>query len=167
MDCRFPLDPIANKPTRTFVLDAGCASLAAFVRDGGEGVLSRACDGGDGVSCFLLGWQIVLKGAAADPTRAAALFERSCAAGWARGCGALGEFYVHGEGVPLDLARAMSSYEQACNGGDAPSCANAAVMYQRGMGVMPDETVAAQRIERACKLGLRSACTAGRNSEGQ
>jgi hypothetical protein len=148
-------------------LDAGCASLAAFVRDGGEGVLSRACDGGDGVSCFLLGWQIVLKGAAADPTRAAALFERSCAAGWARGCGALGEFYVHGEGVPLDLARAMSSYEQACNGGDAPSCANAAVMYQRGMGVMPDETVAAQRIERACKLGLRSACTAGRNSEGQ
>jgi TPR repeat protein len=148
-------------------LDAGCASLAAFVRNGGQDVFSRACDGGDGVSCFMLGWQIVLGVVPAEPARAAALFERSCAAGWARGCGALGEFYVHGQGVPVDLVRAMDCYEKACNGGDAPSCANAAVMYQRGMGVMPDETAAAQRIERACKLGLRSACPAGRNPEGQ
>jgi TPR repeat protein len=80
---------------------------------------------------------------------------------------ALGEFYVHGEGVPLDLARAMDIYEKACNGGDASGCANAAVMYQRGMGVTPDETVAAQRIQRGCQLGLRSACVASRNPEGQ
>jgi len=166
-----PLDPLRAGKSFGLAcdlgLDAGCASLAAFVKADGQAVFSRACDGGDGVSCFMLGWQIVTGTVAAEPARAAALFERSCAAGWARGCGSLAEFYVHGQGVPVDLARAMECYEKACNGGDAPSCANAAVMYQRGMGVAPDETIAAQRIERACKLGLRSACQAARNPEVQ
>jgi hypothetical protein len=143
-------------------LDAGCASLAAFVKAGGRDVFSRACDTGDGVSCFILGWQINMGVVSAEPARAAALFERSCAAGWARGCGSLAEFYVHGEGVPVDLVRAMDCYEKACNGGDAPSCVNAAVLYQRGMDIPPNEIVAAQLIERACKLGLQSACQAMR-----
>jgi TPR repeat protein len=145
-------------------LEAGCTSLTAFVKERGQGLFSRACDGGDGVSCFLMGWQFVLGlGVAAEPPRAAGLFERSCAAGWARGCGALGEFYRRGAGVPLDFVQAVSNFEKACHGGDASSCANVAVMYQRGIGVIPSEVVARQRIERACELGLRSACEAVRN----
>ena len=89
----------------------GCARLAAFVQNGGQEVFVRACDGGDGVSCFILGWQMDKgMGVTADPARAAALFERSCAAGWARGCGSLGECYRQGEGVPVDPVRAMDSY---------------------------------------------------------
>ena len=146
-------------------LEAGCTSLAQFLQNGGQEVFSRACDGGDGVSCFVLGWSIVLgSGVAAEPARAAGLFERSCAAGWARGCGALGEFYRKGEGVPIDLVRAMDNYEKACTGNDAPSCLNAGVLYQRGIGVAPNEIVGEQRIQRACELGLRSACEAARNA---
>jgi len=142
----------------------GCSSLAAFVQHGGQEVFLRACDGGDGVSCFILGWQMDKGlGVAADPAGAAALFERSCAAGWARGCGTLGEFYRQGEGVPMDLARAMDSYAKGCNGGDAPSCASAALMYHRGIGVMPNEIVARQLSERACQLGLRGSCPDGQN----
>src|SRR5579862_343960 len=114
-------------------LDAGCTKLAEFVQHGGQDVFSRACDSGDGVTCFILGWQVEKGlGMASDPARAAALFERSCAAGWARGCGTLGEFYRQGEGVPVDLVRAMVSYTKACNGGDAPSCANAEMMNRGG-----------------------------------
>jgi len=162
-----PLDPLAAGKSFGLAcdlgLESGCTSLTAFVKQRGQGLFSRACDGGDGVSCFLLGWQFVLGlGVPPEPPRAAGLFERSCAAGWARGCGALGEFYRQGEGVPLDLTRAMDNFEKACHGGDASSCANVAVMYQRGIGVLPNEIVARQRIERACELGLRSACEAGR-----
>jgi TPR repeat protein len=145
-------------------LAAGCASLTEFVQHGGQDVFLRACDGGDGISCFILGWQTDKGlGVAADPARAAALFERSCAAGWARGCGTLGECYRQGEGVPVDPVRAMDSYAKACEGGDAPSCASAGLMYRRGIGVMPNEIVASQLIERACQLGLRGSCPDGRN----
>jgi TPR repeat protein len=145
-------------------LDAGCTSLADFVQHGGQDVFLRACNGGDGVSCFILGGQTERGlGVAADPAGAAALFERSCAAGWARGCGMLGEFYRQGEGVAVDLVRAMDSYTKACGGGDAPSCASAGLMYRNGVGVTPNEIAAAQLIERACQLGLRNACLEGQN----
>lgn len=145
-------------------LDAGCASLAEFVQHGGQDLFLRDCDRGDGVSCFILGWQMDKGlGVAVDPARAAALFERSCAAGWARGCGTLGDFYRQGEGVPVDPVRATDSYVKACEGGDAPSCANAALMYRRGMGVMTNEIAARQLNERACQLGLRGACPDGQN----
>ena len=135
-------------------LAQGCASLAAFVQRGGEDVFSRACAGGDGVSCFILGGQM-------DPTRAAALYERSCAAGWVRGCGRLGEFYQQGEGIPVDLPRAMDNYQKGCEGGDAASCAGAAQMFRRGIGVAQNEMVASQLMARACQLGLRDACPGG------
>lgn len=138
---------------------AGCATLAEFVQHGGQDLFTHSCDGGDGVSCFILGWQVEKgMGVAADPARAAALFEQSCAAGWARGCGAIGEFYRQGEGVPQDLARAMESYGRACGGGDASGCAGAAEMYHHGLGVPPDEAIAASLDARACQLGLRSSC---------
>lgn len=146
-------------------LAAGCASLAEFVQHGGQDVFLRACDGGDGVSCFILGGQVEKGfGVTADPARAAALFERSCAVGWARGCGTMGEFYREGEGVPVDLVRAMDNYAKACEGGDARSCASEGLMYRRGIGVMPNEMVARQLLDRACQLGLRGACPDGRNA---
>ena len=145
-------------------LEAGCASLAEFVQHSGQDVFLRSCGGGDGVSCFILGWQMDKGlGVAVDPARAAVLFERSCAAGWARGCFTLGEFYRQGEGVPVDPARAMDNYAKGCDGGNAPSCLGAAVLYRRGIGVTPNEIAAGQLIERACQLGLRDACPDGRN----
>jgi Sel1 repeat len=140
----------------------GCSSLAEFVQRGGLEVFSGACDRGDGVSCFILGWQMDKgMGVPYDPARAVSLFRRSCTDGWARGCGVLGECYRQGEGTEADPVQAVENYEKACDGGHAPSCANAAMMYRRGMGVMSNEILAEQRLSRACELGLKPACQPG------
>jgi hypothetical protein len=140
-------------------LPGGCAALTGFVRTGGEQVFDGGCLGGDGVSCFVLGW-LADKGMGVpqDPARAFALFQRSCDRGWARGCGALGECYRQGEGTTPDPAKALENYEKGCRGGHARSCFNAALMYRRGLGGPPDEALAEERRRQACELGLEDAC---------
>lgn len=143
-------------------LAAGCANLAEFARGGGQEVLQRACGGGDGVSCFILGWLADRGiGMPPDPARAVGLFRRSCANGWSRGCGVLAECYRKGEGTAVDLPAAIQNYEKACRGGYAPSCLNVAMMYHRGIGGPPDEALARRRLREACELGVPSACPPG------
>jgi TPR repeat protein len=96
-----------------------------------------------------------------DDVLAVTLFRQSCASGWWRGCGRLGESYLWGEGAPVDPVKAIESFEKACNGRYALSCMNAATMYRRGIGTQKDEMLAQERVERACELGLLSACQHG------
>jgi len=140
-------------------LPMACWNLAQFTSSGGADVFQKACDKGDGGSCFILG-SLVSKGMGIpqDASRSVKLFGQSCADGWPRGCGRLGESYLWGEGTAADAAKAMENFEKACQGRSAPACYNAALMYRRGIGQMKDETLAHQRFQLACDYGLLAAC---------
>ncbi|HSU69214.1 MAG TPA: tetratricopeptide repeat protein, partial [Tepidisphaeraceae bacterium] len=130
-----------------------CPSLVALVRgDRGEAFL-RACNGGDGESCFFLA-SLYYAGAGVprDFGRSATLFRQSCDAGWARGCGGLGESYRLGQGTPADSAQAIVYFEKACRAGIAASCFSAGTIF-RGAG---DEALAHQRFRQACDFSIRA-----------
>jgi hypothetical protein len=139
-----------------------CASLMDFVRTDGKDVFERACDHGDGASCFILGSLLHSgRGVPRDDVRAVALFQKSCASGWWRGCGRLGESYLWGEGTAPDPRQAFESFEKACRGQYGPSCFNVAIMYRRGMVGPKDEAAARQSLHQACNFGVPSACQPG------
>jgi len=146
-------------------LSSACANLAEFVRADGQDVFLRACDRGDGVSCFILG-SLLMNGVGVpqDAVRAVSLFRLSCESGWPRGCGRLGESYLWGEGTAVDQAKAIESFEKGCRGRYPPSCFNVAMMYRRGVGCPKDEALAQQRFRQACLLGLAPACQQGQRS---
>jgi TPR repeat protein len=129
------------------------------VRSDTGNALLEACNRRDGASCFILG-SLVNKGSGVpqDAGRAVSLFSQSCASGWPRGCGRLGESYLWGEGTAVDQAKAIVNFEKACRGHHAASCFNVAMMYRRGMGGVKDEALAQQRLRQACELGLRPGC---------
>ena len=128
---------------------AGCSELVRLVRDSRGEVFRKACDQGDGESCFLLGSLIHAgTGVARDYGSAVALFRQSCSVGWWRGCGSLGECYRAGTGVPADNARAMEYFDQACGKGVVASCFSAAQMY-RAAG---DDATAQNRLREGCGL---------------
>ena len=140
-------------------LSDGCASLVEFVRTNGEDVFLRACDRGDGATCFILGSLLHGgKGIPRDDGRAVSLFQRSCVNGWWRGCSRLGESYLFGEGTAADPAKAIDSFEKACRGKYAAGCFNAAMMYRLGTVGPKNEALARQRLRQACELGVPSAC---------
>jgi Sel1 repeat-containing protein len=140
-------------------LPDGCTSLMESVRADGGNALLQACNRRDGASCFILG-SLVHKGFGVpqDAGRSVRLFGQSCANGWPRGCGRLGESYLWGEGTAVDQTKAIESFEKACSGHHAVSCFNVAMMYHRGMGGVKDEALAQQRFRQACELGLRPGC---------
>jgi hypothetical protein len=144
-------------------ISVGCDSLAQYMRSGGQQIFQRACDGGDGVSCFILGWSLTdsSTGFIADPVRALSLLRKSCADGWPRGCGLLAECYRSGKGTRQDIGLAIVNYEKACKGGHAPSCVGVAMLYRHGVGGPPDEERAKQRLRDACRLGMVRACLSG------
>jgi hypothetical protein len=136
-----------------------CTSLIEFVRGGGKDVFQRACEGGDGSSCFILGSLYSSgSGVPQDAARAFTLFERSCAEEWWRGCGRLGTSYLVGQGTAADPAKAVENFEKGCRGGNAASCLEAAKLYHGGTGAFRDDELALERVQRACNLGLQTAC---------
>jgi hypothetical protein len=140
-------------------LPEGCASLIDFVRADGGNALLQDCNRRDGASCFILG-SLVNKGLGVpqDLGRAVSLFGQSCASGWPRGCGRLGESYLWGEGTAVDQAKAIESFEKACRGHYAASCYDVALMYHRGLGTTKSDALARQFFRQACEQGLRLAC---------
>jgi Sel1 repeat len=136
-----------------------CASLITFTQADGKDAFQRACEGGDGASCFILGslYSSGL-GVPQDGVRAFSLFERSCASKWWRGCGRLGTSYLVGQGTAADPEKAAENFEKGCRGGNAPSCVESAKLYHRGIGVFKDDELALERLQQACNLGLRPAC---------
>jgi hypothetical protein len=138
----------------------GCAGLVALVeRDGGD-AFQRACEGGDGESCFLLGslsikgrGLVAGRGLRENAARGVALLGRSCEAGFPRGCFGLGESYRTGSGTTADDARAIESFDKACAAGMAPSCYAAASLY----AARRDQASALGRLREGCAISAAAA----------
>ncbi len=141
-------------------LAEGCAGLLGSVEKSGGDFFQSACDGGDGESCFLLGSLYIKgheliagRGLDQDAARGVALLDRSCAAGFSRGCFGLGESSRTGIGVGADTARAIVSFDKACSAGMAPGCYSAYTLY----AARHDEAAAESRLRRGCVLSVRFA----------
>jgi len=50
------------------------------------------------------------------------LFERGCDAGNMQSCGALGDAYYDGQGMPPNRSQALALYKKSCDGGWAAGC---------------------------------------------
>jgi hypothetical protein len=130
----------------------GCNALVRVVEESRGDAFQKACDTGDGESCFLLGSLYHAgRGVPQDFTRAVDLFRRSCSMGWWRGCGGLAECFRAGKGVAADDAQALGNLDRACRNGIAPSCFSAAQMYHG----RNEETTARSRLRQGCELSTR------------
>jgi hypothetical protein len=139
-----------------------CQGLVDLARNGAAADFQRACDGGRGDSCFILGTLFSSGlGVPQDPQLAFTMFNKSCSDGWWRGCGRLGLSYLTGQGTPVDSAKAVENFEKGCQGGNAASCFQVARLYEQGIGGAPDDKLASRRLRQACDLGLRMACGPG------
>jgi len=91
------------------------------------------------------------QGVPKDYVRAVSLFRQSCATGWARGCGGLGECYRFGQGTPADSGQAIQHFEKACRVGIAASCYSVGVLNR----LASNQTVAQERLRRVCELSTK------------
>ncbi len=136
-----------------------CSSLIDFVRGDGKDALLKACNEGDGASCFVLGSLYSGgNGVPQDGQMAFDLFQKSCDTDWWRGCGRLGVSYLVGQGVAINPEKAVQSLENGCRGGDASSCFEVARVYWEGTAGPARKDLARERLTRACDLGLKTAC---------
>jgi uncharacterized protein len=128
--------------------------------------LGRACEVGDGWSCFTVGvMHERAQGTRRDYARAAELYRKACDVRYALGCQYLGDSYAHGEGVARDDARGRALYVEAagmfekdCAGGDAYACSALGSMYREGRGFPVDLDKARTLFDRACHGGNNQAC---------
>ena len=65
------------------------------------------------------------RGVGRDEARAAALYEKACDGGVAKGCYILGALLMYGRGVAKNEVRAASAYARGCVLRDPGSCAMA------------------------------------------
>jgi TPR repeat protein len=82
----------------------------------------------------------------------------ACESGVGRACGALGDAYWRGDGVPKDVFRATQLFRSGCDLGDADSCMFLAEAYRTGVGTRTDQQHAVDLYTRACSLGDPVAC---------
>jgi TPR repeat protein len=138
---------------------SACTRLVEFAHGDGKDVFQRACDDGDGASCFILGSLYSSgSGVPQDGARAFNLFQKSCSDRWWRGCGRLGTSYLVGQGTAPDPEKAVENFEKGCQGRNAASCLEVAKLYHGGIGALRDDVLARERLEQSCDLGLQIAC---------
>jgi hypothetical protein len=129
-------------------IGGACTQLVDAVKKDGANALAYSCGAADGESCFILASLYYAgAGVSKDRARSTALFRQSCDAGWARGCGGLGELFQSS-----DPAAAIAWFERACSAGIAASCAAAAGLYRADHR----DTLALQRSTQACELSTRA-----------
>jgi len=129
--------------------------------DRAEQMFRLACNGNSAAGCLNLG--LVLS-ARDDKKGAAALFERSCTAGWTPGCHHLALALEHGDGLLPDLERAVALYDDACNEKYVDSCLAAANLFVTGERLPRD----VQRATRYYGTALKTydeRCDAGSASD--
>jgi TPR repeat protein len=130
----------------------GCGGVHHMVNESQGSFFESACDKGDGESCFLLAslYYAGAGGIAKDPSRAFALFQKSCSSGWSRGCGGLGECYRTGTGTTEDDALALENFDKACRAGVASSCFSGSSMYRS----QHNNAKAQARLRQGCEIGV-------------
>ena len=83
---------------------------------------------------------------------------KSCEAGSAADCHALGVMYTFGQDLPRDEARSAELYRKGCDGGEAGGCFYLGVAYAEGRGVPRDDTRAKELFRNLCDKGDEAAC---------
>jgi hypothetical protein len=127
----------------------GCTGVLRMVQQNQGSFLQRACDGGDGESCFLLGsLSYAGQGVPKDPAQAFALLSKSCSYGWWRGCSGLAELYRSGVGTTMDTTQAIEWFDKACRHDIASSCFSASSMYHS----LNNPAQADQRLQQGCQI---------------
>jgi len=133
-NARKVLEYVKNRASR----EAAASESAASAN------LMDACfGGGDGAACAKL----------------TAELDRTCAAGEARACTAMGWIHESGKGVPPDVTKAAAFYKRGCDKADKSGCARFAWLQARGEGVARDEAAGMAGLDRMCADGFLEACT--------
>ncbi len=145
---------------RSWQTDAG-GDLQAAAR-----ALAPRCQGGEPLSCVVVGWAAVLddrghyRPDAPGAATARAKFQAACKQGYPAGCTALGELAAEGVGQPADPAAAARLFDEGCKARDPWACYRLGLLARDGRGVERDPARAAGLFERACKADIPHACTA-------
>jgi uncharacterized protein len=84
-----------------------------------KGLFERACQGGDGEGCYLVGVQRWIDG---DATATRSALARGCGNGSKRACGLLGWMQEAGESGPKELLQARGSLRGAGTGANFAAC---------------------------------------------
>jgi len=122
--------------------------------------LGKACEAGDVASCASFARALERgDGVAANPAKAARLFEGACAAGNGDACARLGSMLRLGRGVARDDRRAETLLTNACDRGSARACGElGALLVEGGQGVPRDPARARVLLKTACDGGYAEAC---------
>jgi hypothetical protein len=94
---------------------------------------------------------------AADPARAAALYEKACNGGSGWACGALANQKLM-RNAPDDPVAAAGLLRKGCDAGDPASCGVLAALHEIGKGVEKRAAEARALHEKACAAGYTPSC---------
>jgi len=142
--------------------EPGANSPDAIARDykEAERFYTMACDGGDAVGCYQLGFLCTigeLHGVTGGQARAHPLYKKACDGGSAEGCSNLATDYESGYGVAKNTAvaaaynkKAASLFQKGCDQGDSYQCTRSAFHLDRAAGLYRE----------ACQGGDKSSCDA-------
>ncbi|CAM9233099.1 unnamed protein product [Choristocarpus tenellus] len=117
------------------------------------------CNEGKGnvVACHQVGeFLSVVKN---EKDKAAAFFDRNCAAGYAPSCFNYGRAQLTGKGALQSDSEALKSFERACEGDHRPACYHLGYMLLYGAeGVDRDSEKAFDSLQKSCDGGLSDGC---------
>ena len=137
-----------------------CFSLqpaAAAEPDPGE--LKKACDSGDGQSCYRVA-AMYEQGIAVekDLAQAATHYEKACTLGAAAACYDRAVFAYDGTGEERDPGAAARYFERACELGEIPACLSAGLMHVNDQDLPVDAGLGLPLLKRACEGGMAEGC---------
>jgi hypothetical protein len=171
---KFGPDPIDNPCAQGLRVgaDGTCVKPAAgakYVCDPSDfDECTKLCDAGDGKNCYNAAANRVgkwNKESKSGPEDAYAYLEKSCAAGYAPGCGEVANALEWGRGVKENKNRAVGFFDKACTGGDQPSCRFLATSYACSgstcNGIKKNGAKGIAYYKKGCDLGDVGACKDG------
>ena len=139
----------------------------------GVGRMSRECEAGKKLSCYLLAraydkgeapvtavGEIVVR----NMRRAAYYHDKACALGGMPSCYDLADLYLKGNGVTQNSSKAARLYSTLCRSDrvldyeTGASCASLGKMTIRGDGVAINFRAGVELLQRACRMGNKFGC---------
>jgi TPR repeat protein len=156
---------------------AQAASIPSM-REAARKAYAQGCELRDARSCVSAASELEYgRDVPRDVVRAAALYERACALGYADGCRHAGNMFESGRkakteslypqvppappglDLPKDVPRAVTLYHRACEGYDEQACFIAGRLLAGGEGMPADPERAFGYFSRLCGDGMSEACS--------